>query len=401
MTRGTIAVGAVLVLACTATAADPGMDAGAGRDGGGDATTRDGGAPDGGAAIDGGTAAGLEVRAFGVQGFLLTYGGESVMTAPLFTRQSTLDVSLNLPIRPDVTGIDAALASSELSTVRAIVSGHAHYDHLLDVVHVMDALTPSAVLYANRSAGHIFAALAPDRDPACTSAPAPEVIDRARVIAVDDPGASRVDYTNCLDQLPPGAPTEGTWTHVPGSRVSLVPVCTTHPSQIGPIHFGAGSVDADLCDLPRAASGWLEGQTISFLIDFLAADGSVAFRVYYQDAPATSPIGQVPAALLDGHRVDLAILCVGSNDSVTNQPTDIILNLDPRFVLSGHWEDFFQARDQPIRPIPLLNVDQYVARAEAALAAPPDAPLVVDGAPIAGRHVLVTPGSRFSVPPPP
>lgn len=382
------------VCGCTAPATEPDA-ASTGPDVGLDASVR---ATDGGRHAATAAAPVLEVQALGVQGFVLRYDGEAVMTAPLFTRQSTVEVGLNLPIQPDVPAIEAALAESDVGSIRAILSGHAHYDHLLDVVHVMTDLTPSAVLYANLSAQHTFAAIAPDRDPACTGAAPERTIDRARVVAMDDPSATRLDYTNCPDQLPSGGTAEARWTSVPDSHLRLVSVCTTHPAQIGPIHFGAGSIDADLCELPRAASGWLEGRTLSFLVDFLDDDGEVAFRVYYQDAPATRPIGEVPPALLEGHRVDLAILCVGSNDAVTNQPTDIIASLNPRFVLSGHWEDFFQARDQPIQPITLLNVDQYVSRAEAALAEPPDAPMLVDGAPIAGRHVLVMPGSRFVVP---
>lgn len=342
----------------------------------------------------------LEVEALGVQGFVLTYAGESVMTAPLFTRQSTVAITLNRPISPDVPAIEMGLAGTSLSAIRAIVSGHAHFDHLLDVTHVF-TLTPGSRLYANRSAAHIFAALAPDRDGSCTGPEPSPIIERRRVIALDDPAASHVDYTNCPDQQPPGAPLEGSWVQVPGSHVRLMPVCTTHPAQIGPIHFGDGSVDADLCELPAAASGWLEGQTLSYVIDFLDDAGAPAFRIYYQDAPATTPVGEVPAAILADRRVDLAILCVGSNDAVANQPTDIIGNLRPRFVFSGHWEDFFISRDQPPQNIFLLDVDGYVARAEAALAEAADAPLVVDGAAIDGRHVLILPGSRLVVPPPP
>ena len=45
-------------------------------------------------AIDAAAPGTLQVRALGVQGFMLTYGGDSVMTAPLFTRQSGIDVGL-------------------------------------------------------------------------------------------------------------------------------------------------------------------------------------------------------------------------------------------------------------------------------------------------------------------
>lgn len=94
-------------------------------------------------------------------------------------------------------------------------------------------------------------------------------------------------------------------------------------------------------------------------------------------------------------------MCVGSNDAVENQPTAIIGHLDPRFVVSGHWEDFLHARGAPIAPIPFLDVSLAIERAEAALSTPPDAPMYLDGVQLAGRHVLAYPGSRMVIPPPP
>ena len=351
-------------------------------------------------AIDAAAPGTLRVRALGVQGFMLTYGGDSVMTAPLFTRQSGIDVALSAPIVASVPAIEAGLRGLDLGSLRAIVSGHAHFDHLLDVAHLMTTLAPTTTLYANQTARHIFAALAPDRASTCTT-PAPSAtIDRARIVALDDPLASHVDYTNCPTQRPAGASMNGSWVRVPGSRVRLMPVCTTHPPQIGTTHFAPGSIDTDQCDLPTPASGWLEGQTISYVIDFLDAADAPTFRVYYQDAPATRPIGEVPASILAERRVDLAILCVGNNDAVMNQPTDILGNLDPRFVLSGHWEGFLQPAPLPITPLPGLHLDLYRSRAAAALAAAPSSPAYVDGAPIAGREILAMPGMQIVVPPP-
>jgi hypothetical protein len=388
---------AVLVVSCSGPAVGPsdaGTDAFRARDGGRD-TGYDAGDAD---YVDAASPLALQVQALGVQGFVVSYGGESILTAPLFTRQIGFDVATDVPIVPDVAAIDEELSSTDMSAVRAIVSGHAHFDHLLDVVHVMTSLAPAAPLYANLTAQHIFAAVAPDRDASCTSPAPTETIDRSRVLAMDDPLASHVDYTNCPDQRPDGAPLEGSWVRVPGSHVRLYPVCTTHPNQIGSAHFAPGNIDVDQCDLPAPASGWLEGHTMSFVIDFLDDADAVVFRVFYQDAPATSPVGDVPSAVLAEHRVDLAILCLGSNDAVDGQPTDIIANLDPRFVFSGHWEDFLRARGSVLGPIPFLNVDLYVERADLALAAAPDVPMYLDGVEIAGRHVVVYPGSRMVVP---
>ncbi len=284
-----------------------------------------------------------------------------------------------------------------LDELVAVVSGHAHYDHLLDVPHIL-AAAPGAVTLTNLTGRHVLAALAPDRDASCTSPPANPALDRQRVIAMDDPFANHVDYTNCPDQLPPGGSPQATWLAL-GPHVRAIAVCSMHPAQIAGIyHFGAGSIDSDQCDVPAAAAGWLEGQTLAYLIDFLDDAGHPAFRIYYQDAPANAPLGQVPAALLADKPVDVALLCVGSYDAVTNDPQAVIASLAPRFAISGHWEDFFQPVDSPPQPIPLLDVPTYVSRAEAALPPPGDAPLLVDGTATDHRHVLAQPGMHVAVP---
>src|SRR5206468_1853458 len=105
----------------------------------------------------------------------------------------------NAPITPDTAAIDSHLAGEPLDRLSAVISGHAHYDHFVDVAHILQ-LAPNAAAYTNLTGRHILAALAADRDASCTSAPASPTLDRARVIAMDDPDASYVDYTNCPDQ---------------------------------------------------------------------------------------------------------------------------------------------------------------------------------------------------------
>ncbi|HEX5059942.1 MAG TPA: hypothetical protein VFV99_11310, partial [Kofleriaceae bacterium] len=304
-----------------------------------------------------------------------------VMTAPLFTRQNAIEVTFNIALEPDTAAIDTGLADEPLANLSAIVSGHAHYDHFMDVPHILTK-APNATAYTNLTGRHVLAALAPDRPSCANATPSPE-LPRDRIVAMDDPLASHVDYTNCPDHRPAGAPIEGSWLYVPNSNVRLMAFCSSHPAQVGPYHFGEGSIDHDQCDLPSAASGWLEGQTLAFVIDFLDPQQKPVFRVFYQDAPTNPPIGHVPSAILGEKQVDLALLCVGSTDAVEDHPTQILGNLQPRYAISGHWEDFFQPVGSTPQPIPFLNLDGYMQRAEAALP---------------GRHTLAQPGARFMVP---
>jgi glyoxylase-like metal-dependent hydrolase (beta-lactamase superfamily II) len=137
----------------------------------------------------------LRVRFLGVGGFLVEHGDEAFLTAPLYTRPSMVDASTGIPVESDAALVAARLPPAALANVHAILAGHAHYDHLLDVPSVM-ALAPQATLYSNLSARNLLAAFAPDRAAKCAgkpAQPASRVIARSRVVAVDDPGASTVD----------------------------------------------------------------------------------------------------------------------------------------------------------------------------------------------------------------
>ena len=192
----------------------------------------------------------------------------------------------------------------------ALLVGHGHYDHLMDVPHVLSRM-PNAIVYANRSVQHTLAAFAPDRDPSCENPVADGLpsIARDRVVALDAPGANVVDTRMCdgLAACGPAGGQSGGWVEVPGADVRIRALCSTHPAQFLGVHFGEGCEEADLCAPPGRAGDWLEGNTLAFLIDFLDHDtGRPRFRLYYQDAPADAPIGFAHDELrvsLDAHLV--------------------------------------------------------------------------------------------------
>ncbi len=342
----------------------------------------------------------MKVSWLGVQGFLLEVGDQAVLTAPLFTRPDMIEVSTGIPVSSDQALVEASLPTSRLANVRTILSGHAHYDHLLDVPNVMSR-QPLATLYGNTSAKHLLDAFASDRAAMCSGDPAPSpTLDRARVIAMDDPAASVVDWTNCPSMKPAGASYDGMWVKVPGANVRVYAVCSMHPDQIAPgVHFAPGSVDTEQCEPPSRVDAWKEGPTLAFLVDFLDASGKPTFRVYYQDAPTNGPIGYVPDAVLADKRVDLALLNVGSYDRVADQPTGTIAALEPRFAIGGHWEDFFQPMSSMPAAIPFLDVAKWSSLAEAAM--PPAAEaktLLKNGAAAGARAIVPMPGDVFEIP---
>jgi hypothetical protein len=191
-----------------------------------------------------------------------------------------------------------------------------------------------------------------------------------RVVAVDDFFTDVVDYRNCG-----GVETcsnheddaAGEWIDVPRTRVRIRALCSEHPDQFAFVHFGEGCVDDAQCEPPGSAEEWREGTTVAWLVDFLDDAGAPTFRIYYQDAPTNAPIGFPAADLLAEKGVDLALLNAGNYDQVEDHPGEFIREVAPRYVIMGHWEDFFRTQDEPVEPIPFEDVEDLRSRLEEVL----------------------------------
>lgn len=319
----------------------------------------------------------LQVRFLGVGGFRFQVGDDAILTAPLFTNPSMVDVTVG-QIATDPARVDAFLG--DVSGVKAIVSGHAHYDHLMDVPYVWTQ-TAGAMIYGNSSAKHLLAGFAPDASAGCAANP-PDAswarVPRENVFAFDDPANDVVDYRMCEGMETCTGPHTGAgaWVAVPGSHVRIRALCSNHPDQFLNIHFAPGCVDADLCSPATAAGDWKEGLTLAYLIDFLdPASGAPAYRIYYQDAPYVAPIGQPHPDLLAEKAVDLAIVNGGNWEAVPDHPKPILGALQPRYAIVGHWEDFFRPQDQPIQPLPFLDTTEILSRMQEVLPAGPGDPV--------------------------
>jgi hypothetical protein len=157
----------------------------------------------------------------------------------------------------------------------------------------------------------------------------------------------------------------GKWWY-PSPRLRFMALESEH----APILFGLklfeGTYSEPLPELPTRASGWREGQTLAYLIDFLGADGkTVEFRVHYQDAASTAPLGFPPLDKLDDQRpIDLAIVCMPGFDQVKHYPDAFIKTFTPQFVVIVHWENFFEPLPDvasKLRTVPTENAERFLA----------------------------------------
>ena len=282
----------------------------------------------------------VELTYLGAGGFLIRHQGRAIMTAPFFSNPGLLRSLLGFPISPDTAHIKDLLPP--VDDVEAILVGHAHYDHLMDAIHIAETTATRATFYGSDTMMHIVHAR-------------PLLQTRVR----------------SLELIAGDSSTPGKWEPLAGGAMRVMALRSEHAPQFLGVKLFGGTIDHDLAELPRNAYGWKEGQTLAFLIDVLRADGTPILRFHYQDTASTPPFGYPPK--LDGlgsHPIVVALLCVASFDQVPGYPEGLIERLQPRHVVLAHWENFF-SRKLPASPLPFLDTRGFSARLRAAL--PPGA----------------------------
>lgn len=273
----------------------------------------------------------LRLVYLGSGGWIIEHQGDMVLTAPLFSNPNFLETGLT-SIEADTLEIDRYMSRYDVDSAAVILSGHAHYDHLMDVPRVAARHARQARILGNRTASNLLGSWSGVR--------------------------SRIDIANgrAGDQ-----DTIGEWLPY-GPRIRVMPLRSHHAPHFDGYTLYQGTVDRVLAEPPRLAADWVDGETFAFLIDFLDDAGDVAFRVYHQDAVAAPPRGFAPDALIAKRPVDVAIFVPATFDQVDWHPEAFIENLQPRRVLLGHWEDFFVPIAADTKAIMLTDMRHFEAR---------------------------------------
>ena len=279
----------------------------------------------------------VELHFLGVAGWLIRKGSTAVLTAPLFSNPGFLRTGLQ-QIDPDPDRIERHLPDVE--DVTAILVGHGHYDHLMDVPYIVDRRAPQAVVFGNRTVGHQLA---------------PFGLRGGAVYEVREEETADLEHP-------------GRWIPA-GPGVRVLPLRSDHAPHFAGIVLYGGDRHTDMSEVPASANEWLEGETVAWLIDLLNADGTVALRIYFQDAVAAAPYGLVPPpeVLGDSVRVDVALIVPATYAEVDWHPEALLESANPRHVLLCHWEDFFQPPSLPAEPVPFTRLPEFVERLRRAL----------------------------------
>ncbi|HKO58067.1 MAG TPA: MBL fold metallo-hydrolase [Thermoanaerobaculia bacterium] len=252
-----------------------------------------------------------DIRYLGTGGVFLGWRGSAVLFGPFFTNPPLL-ANLIGNFRHDRARIAAHLRDLPLAGVRAIVTGHSHYDHFGDVPVVASEHATAAAIYTNTTGVAMLA-------------PYPSLRERVHAVRVDEPFTIRDTSGTAVMRIRPVAS-----DHAPQVCCSRRWPCNISSCQVRePWISGFES---------HALRDFCGGDTFAYVVDLLDARGAVAFRLYYNDSAPEAPLG-VPAP--DGMPYDVAILTIASYHHVHGYPEAVLRAIRPRHVLLTHYEDFF------------------------------------------------------------
>lgn len=280
----------------------------------------------------------VEITYLGVGGVMVRHRGHVLLTAPFYSTP-TLPAVTRSVIRPDPTLIERLLPR-DADSASAILVGHSHYDHLLDIPYIANRRARGAMIYGSPSVRNILLG-----DPGLKQQP-------GRLVAFDSAAIATIDR-------------ETPWIYTSDSAFRFMPIRAAHAPTLkllgGGAMFANGVVDRPLDTLPTRADGWKLGEQLSFLVDVLApGDTTPVLRLYYEDAPNRPPYGSAPRSVLARRHVDVAILCAATATHVPDTPGALLDYLKPGYVIVTHWEDFFRPQTLPIKLNPYTDADFFM-----------------------------------------
>jgi L-ascorbate metabolism protein UlaG (beta-lactamase superfamily) len=249
---------------------------------------------------------GVRVQWLGTAGFAIESGGFVILIDPYVTRASLL--SLVAPLRSDLGAIARHTPRAD-----AIIVGHTHFDHALDVPAI--ARRTGAKVFGSRSAAML-----------CKASGLPE------------------DRVDVVERASGSAPVD---REIGPFQLRFI------PSAHSRFFFGrmpsAGEI-TDCDEVPGRAGEYKCGAVFGVEI-------RVAGRTLYHMGSAELVEANIPPA-----NVDLLLMCVAGWTSSRDLPERAAHRIAPGAVLLSHWDNFLRPIDLPARPLPAMQLPRLVDR---------------------------------------
>ncbi len=239
----------------------------------------------------------LSISYFQCGGICIKSGNDVVLVDPFASNPSLLS-----KVKIDTAAIGLIMKGINPTDIKAILVSHSHYDHLLDVPHIMNTYCPPTTkLFVNHTGVQIAERLK---------------VDSTRIIDVEQPAG---------------------FTSVSGN-IRVLPIVSSHPPHIGNTKLYDGEYRPKT--KPGQKSFWRCGKPYAYLIDIM--DGAeVSFRLMVQTSASNEASANLPASLLKAKGVDVLVMPAALYSKTPSYPASVLNIIKPMYSIIGHWENFF------------------------------------------------------------
>jgi L-ascorbate metabolism protein UlaG (beta-lactamase superfamily) len=245
----------------------------------------------------------VELRWLGTAGFAIRHAGHTLLLDPYVTRA---------PLRECVFGKltpNLDLIARYTPEADAIVDGHTHFDHALDVPAI--AQTTGARVFGSRSCATLCRA---------SRVPAPQVVDVESELAF------------------------GTVVHEVGPfRLEFYPSAHS-PLLAGRVPFPGEISDCD--SIPLRAHRYACGAV--FAVRIVVAGHSFLHL-------GSAEIVETRLRAAEG---SLLLLCTAGWQSSDRFAARVMRAVSPRAVILSHWDNFFAPLEQPVQALPAMEIQR-------------------------------------------
>lgn len=249
----------------------------------------------------------IRIRWLGTAGFEIRCDDHVVLFDPYITRASLSQCAFG-SLSSNLSAITQYVPRAD-----AIVVGHTHFDHALDVPAI--ARQTGAKVFGSRSAIRL-----------CRAAKIPE---------------------SQLHMVEREAGEEAIVAEVGPFTLRFAPSAHSR-FLLGRVPFPGEITDCD--DVPVKTADYRCGAV--FRVEMEVAGR----KIVHLGSAELTPGGIIP------QNVDLLLLCVAGWRSTPDLPERIMRTLSPERILLSHWDNFFVPLDQPVRALPALGMKQLVDR---------------------------------------
>jgi hypothetical protein len=260
-----------------------------------------------------------EIRYYGTGCFTIQRGENVLLTDPFIGNPSASKVLFG-KIRTDTAYVKLYMNPAAFRKVKLVVAGHSHYDHLMDLPYLSRIIPDCTPIVCNKTGKHLLSFYE---------------MKQPMVAANDGMG------TNAI---------VGTWHYSVDSTMRTMAFKSMHPPQMAGINFWNKHYAQDLIAEPSIVSDWQEGQTLSYMVDWIE-DSVVAYRIFFMSSMAKAPYGLFPKELLDEHGIDDLLIGASGSAEYSAFPGSVVELCKPKRILLIHWENFFRSKEEPFKAI--------------------------------------------------